>query len=120
MYEADLHASQQWRHACSVCWQAAQEVGYDGGRGDWGFKHADEWIPVDWLNNLCLLLCSDPKSLPASDGRPDSRSESCCSGGKTRLAAEPDAGGRGHDSLSSHLVVRWKTARFKMNQQQRR
>lgn len=103
MHQANLHASQQRGHACSVCWQAAQKVGYDGGRGDWGFKHANEWVSIDWLYNLCLLLCSDPQCLPASNGRPDIRSESCCSGAKARPAAEPDVSGRSHESLSSHL-----------------
>ena len=104
MHQTNLYASEQRGHSCSVCWQAAQEVGYDGCRGDWGFQHANEWISVDGLNNLCLLFCSNSQCLPASDGRPDSRSESCCSRGKAGPAAQPDAGGRSHDSLSSHLI----------------
>lgn len=121
MYQTNFHASEQRGHSCSVRWQAAQKVGNDGCRSDWGFQHSNEWISIDWLNNLCLFpwapVCSDSECLPVSDGRPDSRSESCCSRGKAGLAAEPNASGGRHDGLSSHLFAKVGiTARFKVNQ----
>jgi hypothetical protein len=57
--KSDLNTSQEWRHSGAVGWEVGQIAGHERRRGDWSLEHSDEWISVDWLDNLHISVVVD-------------------------------------------------------------
>lgn len=54
MSQANLHATQERRHAGAVCWKVAEEVDHLWVGGHGGLQEAHEWVTVHGLDGLRL------------------------------------------------------------------
>jgi hypothetical protein len=51
--QADFYSSKEGRDTGAVCWQVGEVASDKSTASDWSLQHTNEWVAIQWLDNLC-------------------------------------------------------------------